>query len=188
MERELIAVQRAVGITFIFVTHSQQEALALSHRIAVMNAGRIEQVGSPEEIYGAPKNRFVADFIGTINLLPASVGAGMDRLRLSVPGLGAVAGPAGDAAPGQAGYLALRPEQIRLAAPGGLGGFANRFAGRVAEAIYLGDVTLYKVALAAGPALETLLANSAAGRGRVFEIGDAVEVGWNGDAGRFLTD
>jgi len=90
MERELIALQREVGVTFVFVTHSQQEALALSHRIAVMNAGHVEQADTPERIYGYPKNRFVADFIGTINLLPVEVReATPARLHLLAGGLGA---------------------------------------------------------------------------------------------------
>ncbi|MGE5768973.1 MAG: ABC transporter ATP-binding protein, partial [Betaproteobacteria bacterium] len=73
MQGELIALQREVGVTFVFVTHAQQEALALSHRIAVMNEGRIEQLDSPEVLYSAPENRFVADFIGNINLIDVEV-------------------------------------------------------------------------------------------------------------------
>mgnify|MGYP000912589128 CR=1 FL=1 len=143
MKGELIALQREVGITFVFVTHSQQEALAISHRIAVMNEGRIEQVGAPEEVYGYPKNRFVADFIGTINLLPVSVNSvGDDGLRLSAAGLGEVACTAASgAAAGEHGVIALRPEQLAVLAGDEPHGFDNHFVGTVRDHLYLGDVT-----------------------------------------------
>ena len=116
MQIELIALQRDVGITFVFVTHSQPEALALSHRIAVMKDGRIEQLDEPSRIYGYPKNRFVADFIGNVNLIDATVVEATGHgLTLDAPGLGQVAAPpVPDARPGQAGVLALRPEHVRL--------------------------------------------------------------------------
>ena len=91
MQLELITLQKEVGITFVYVTHDQQEALALSHRIAVMNQGRVEQLDEPSKIYGFPKNRFVADFIGTCNILDAEVlRADGERMRLRIAGLGEV--------------------------------------------------------------------------------------------------
>jgi spermidine/putrescine transport system ATP-binding protein len=190
MQLELIALQRDVGVTFVFVTHAQQEALALSHRIAVMNAGRIEQLDEPDRIYGFPKNRFVADFIGSINLLEAEVAASTPaHLLLRTPGLGEVAAPpAPDVPAGTKGTLALRPEQIRLAARGGPHELKNHFHGTVEDYLYLGDVTVYKVRLDDGPILEALLANSAPGRAKFFETGDPVSVAWRHDAGRFLHD
>ncbi|MBS1229538.1 MAG: spermidine/putrescine transporter ATPase subunit [Proteobacteria bacterium] len=193
MEGELIALQREVGITFVFVTHSQQEALALSHRIAVMNCGRIEQVDCPEQIYGFPKNRFVADFIGTINLLPVEVReASHGRLRLAVDGLGEIiAAPAAGLKTGERGSFALRPEQVRVAAAGGhheIPELHNHFHGRVRDFLYLGDVTVYKLELDNGVLIEALLANSAPGRAKFFEIGDTVSVGWRCDAGVYLRD
>ena len=205
MERELIALQREVGVTFVFVTHAQQEALALSHRIAVMNGGRIEQADAPERIYGYPKNRFVADFIGTVNLLPAAVRAATpDGLRLAVDGLGEIVAPppsgtAGSAAESasapaasERGSYALRPEQIRVVAQDDAQALDaprhNRFHGTVRDSLYLGDVTVYKVELANGVLLEALLANSTPGRARVFAVGDAVGIGWRHDAGVYLRD
>ncbi|MBA3998729.1 MAG: spermidine/putrescine ABC transporter ATP-binding protein [Candidatus Accumulibacter sp.] len=193
MERELIALQREVGVTFVFVTHSQQEALALSHRIAVMNAGHVEQADTPERIYGYPKNRFVADFIGTINLLPVEVReATPARLHLLAGGLGEiVAPPLSDPAgltAGERGSFALRPEQVRVVAHGEPQDLRNRFHGTVRDSLYLGDVTVYKVELANGVLLEALLANSTPGRARVFAVGDAVGVGWRHDAGVYLRD
>jgi spermidine/putrescine transport system ATP-binding protein len=190
IEGELIALQREIGVTFVFVTHSQEEALALSHRIAVMNAGRIEQVDRPEQIYGYPKNRFVADFIGTINLLPvAVVEATHGRLRLAVAGLGEiVAPPLAGLRAGERGSFALRPEQVRVGAHGEPTELHNHFHGTVRDYLYLGDVTVYKVELDNGGRIEALLANSAPGRAKFFEIGDAVGVGWRHDAGVYLRD
>lgn len=190
MERELIVLQREVGITFVFVTHSQQEALALSHRIAVMNEGRIEQVDSPEQIYGNPKNRFVADFIGTINLLPVTVHeVTHGHLRLQASGLGEIiAPPIPGVRVGQTGNFALRPEQIRVLGHGELRELHNHFNGSVRDYLYLGDVTVYKIGLDNGVVIEALLANSAPGRAKFFEIGDPVGVGWRHDSGLFLHD
>lgn len=190
MERELIALQREVGITFIFVTHSQQEALALSHRIAVMNEGRVEQVDIPEQIYGYPKNRFVADFIGTINLLPVEIrDFTHGQLRLQTPGLGEIiAPPAGAVKIGEKGHFALRPEQVRVVAHGEVRDLHNHFNGTVRDYLYLGDVTVYKVGFNDGVVIEALLANSSPGRAKFFEIGDPVGVGWRHDSGIFLHD
>ena len=190
MEGELIALQREVGITFVFVTHSQQEALALSHRIAVMNEGRIEQVDRPEQIYGYPKNRFVADFIGTINLLPVQVcEATHGHLRLAVAGLGEIIAPAlAGVKAGERGMFALRPEQVRVSARHEAQELHNHYRGKVRDYLYLGDVTVYKVELDNGVLLEALLANSAPGRAKFFEIGDTLGVGWRHDSGVYLRD
>ena len=94
MQHELIDLQREVGVTFVFVTHAQDEALALSHRIAVMNRGRVEQFDEPSKIYSLPQNRFVADFIGNTNMLDVEViEAAMGHLRLAVAGLGEIVAP-----------------------------------------------------------------------------------------------
>ena len=190
IEGELIALQREVGISFIFVTHSQEEALALSHRIAVMNAGHVEQVDRPEQIYSFPKNRFVADFIGTINLLPVEVlEATHGRLRLAVNDLGEIiAAPVAGLVVGERGSFALRPEQVRLVPHGEAHELHNHFHGQVLDHLYTGNVTVYKVALDNGVVIEALLANSSPGRAKFFEIGDAVGVGWRSDAGVYLRD
>jgi len=187
MQIELISMQREVGITFVFVTHSQSEALALSTRIAVMNLGRVEQVDLPERIYGSPKNRFVADFIGKINMLEGElVGAGA-QARLRVPGLGdvAVGGEAGLQA-GTRAALALRPEQVQIVARGAPGALANRFDGKVRDFLYIGEVTTYLVDLPNGQHMKALLPNSAAGRAKFFEIGDPVVLAWPAEAGVLL--
>jgi ABC-type sulfate/molybdate transport systems ATPase subunit len=107
MRSELKALQRETGISFVFVTHDQDEALAMSDRIAVMQGGRIQQIGRPDEIYEAPANRFVADFIGGANLIPARIGTG----GAVAVGLGVIpaAGKSGDHV-----TLAIRPERLGL--------------------------------------------------------------------------
>jgi spermidine/putrescine transport system ATP-binding protein len=188
MQLELIALQKEVGIAFVYVTYDQQEALALAHRIAVMNHGRVEQLDEPSKIYGFPKNRFVADFIGTCNILDAEVArAEDDRMRLRIAGLGEVdAIRADDVQPGQKGVLALRPEQVAIGRELQTSAGENRFAGKVFDFLYLGDVTVYVVELADGSRVEAMLPNSAPGRAKFFEPGDEVEISWRVDAGRFL--
>jgi spermidine/putrescine transport system ATP-binding protein len=209
MQIELINLQKEVGITFVYVTHDQTEALALSHRIAVMNKGRVEQLDQPSKIYGFPTSRFVADFIGKCNLLEGPVtGSGNGVVSIDAEGLGPVRVATGAAvAAGKNGAIALRPEKIRVAAsmpnaapdagpdhkpegkPDGRSdtGSDNHFRGTVTDQLYLGDVTVYIVSMPQGCKLETLLANSGAGRTKFFEVGDAVEVGWSVDAGHFIS-
>jgi len=188
LQVELINLQRNVGITFIFVTHAQAEALALSHRIAVMNHGRVEQVDEPPTLYRFPQNRFVADFIGHINMIEAYVvkishgsllldAAGLGEIiTLQVPGIIA----------GEQGVFSIRPEQVRIGKSDDLSELKNHFSGVVHSLLYQGDVTVYRVKLANGAMLEALLPNSAPGKTELFKAGDAVRLGWRHDAGMFL--
>jgi spermidine/putrescine transport system ATP-binding protein len=117
MQIELKRIQREVGITFIYVTHDQEEALTMSDRIAVMNEGRVEQIGAPQEIYHSPASVFVANFIGIANLLPGVVTrVGGDRVSVRVAGDGEVSLLAGvdPVAPGAAVTVMVRPERLRL--------------------------------------------------------------------------
>lgn len=192
MQVELISLQRDIGVTFVFVTHAQAEALALSHRIAVMNAGRVEQLDEPSKIYGFPNNRFVADFIGNCNLVEARVKSiSGDSLMLESSGLGTLIAPArAGIAAGARGVLALRPEMVRIfpAATTTDPELGNRFRGTVRELVYVGDITTYIVTLDNGQKIEALLPNSGPGRARFFEIGDPVSVAWRHDAGHFVLD
>jgi spermidine/putrescine transport system ATP-binding protein len=190
VQLELIALQKEIGITFIYVTHDQSEALALSHRMAVMNLGRVEQMDEPSKIYGFPKNRFVADFIGQCNLLEGRVhSATGERIVVALDGIGEVQAINPDCnAPGLAGVLALRPEKVAIARELPMEANCNRFSGHVIDFLYLGDVTVYIVELAGGRRIEALLPNSAAGRTKFFEPGDPVQVSWRVDAGHFLND
>jgi spermidine/putrescine transport system ATP-binding protein len=190
MQLELITLQREVGITFVFVTHAQYEALALSDRIAVMNEGRIEQLDEPSRIYGFPRSRFVANFIGSINMLGAEVlAADAGQLRLRVDRLGEVLAPAAEGvAAGQRGWFAIRPEQVRIGPGDAVPAAANRHAGRVHDFLYIGDVTTYVVDLDCGPRFEALLPNSTPGRACFFEAGDPVWLSWDESTGVFLRE
>ena len=188
MQLELINMQKEAGITFVYVTHDQTEALALSHRIAVMNRGRVEQVDAPDKLYSLPRTRFVADFIGTCNLLTGAVAsADGPAIAIDVADLGTVRVTSDSRpAPRSEAAIALRPEKVRIAAPGTATDGENRFQGVVTGLLYHGDVTVYRVKTSRGREMEALLANSASGLARFFEVGDAVELAWPADAGHFL--
>ncbi|HTP47383.1 MAG TPA: ABC transporter ATP-binding protein [Casimicrobiaceae bacterium] len=190
MQIELINLQKEVGITFVYVTHDQTEALALSHRIAVMNKGRVEQLDEPSKIYGFPRTRFVADFIGHCNLFSGPVRGRADGvLTLDVPAIGPVRIATRSPLPlGQPGTIALRPEKIRIEAAALADTRDNHYRGTVQELLYMGDVTVYKVGMPGGAQIEALLANSQSGRARFFEVGDTVEVSWPVDAGHFIEE
>jgi len=182
MQIELINLQKNVGVTFVFVTHAQAEALALSHRIALMREGRIEQMDAPSRLYSSPRNCFVADFIGNINLFEVEVKeAAAGHLRLAAAGLGEFAAPPRTGAKaGQPGWFAIRRHHdVEL---------KNRFTGRVRDFLYIGDVTTYKVELENGTVIEALMANSDPARAMLFQVGDEVTLAWRHDAGHFLDE
>jgi spermidine/putrescine transport system ATP-binding protein len=195
---ELINLQKEVGIAFVYVTHDQTEALALSHRIAVMNHGRIEQLDEPSKIYGYPRTRFVADFIGHCNLLSGPVIQTDGGVAIvDVEGLGGVQVATQASIPGGArGTVALRPEKIRIATSAPTENpaspladpHANHYRGTVHDLLYMGDVTVYRVGTPGGAIVEALLANSQTGRAKFFEVGDAVEVSWPVAAGHFIAE
>ncbi len=180
MQVELKRIQREVGITFVYVTHDQNEALTMSDRIAVMNDGVIEHLGPPREIYEHPATRFVAGFIGTSNLLTGSLaqvtgGQGVIEVspdeRIIVP-----AGRSALAA-GQEVELTVRPEKIELAAgPGTAGGCALR--GTVTEVVYLGTSTSFSVRTTTGADVVVFQQNSASAATPVSR-GDEVWLTWD---------
>jgi spermidine/putrescine transport system ATP-binding protein len=190
LQIELINLQKEVGITFVYVTHDQTEALALSHRIAVMNAGRVEQLDEPSRIYGFPRTRFVADFIGHCNLLSGPVADMSDGVvTVDVAGLGPVRVAAHSTiAAGRPGTVALRPEKINIEAAVPAGAPDNHYRGTVSGLLYMGDVTVYIVDTPGGQKVEALLANSASGRAKFFEVGDPVEMSWPVAAGHFIEE
>ncbi len=155
MRTELREIQRSVGITTIFVTHDQGEALGLSDRIAVMHAGRIEQLGTPREIYERPATRFVADFIGTSTVLRGRA-AGADRLALAGGGFLRIETVNAFRA-GEEIELAIRPERIRLAR----GGEENVVEGRITGAVYQGVLTEVTVEIPGGQRLLVFVAEPA---------------------------
>jgi spermidine/putrescine transport system ATP-binding protein len=187
MQIELIRLQRDVGVTFVFVTHAQAEALALSHRIAVMNEGIVEQMDEPDKLYSFPRNRFVADFIGHVNMLDATVRTAGAPLGLELDRLGPITTRGRDGvAAGAHGVFVIRPEQVAIRAAAEPSPDPNQFEGVVHDLLYVGDVTTYMVDLPNGARLEALLPNSAPGLAKFFEVGDKVRVSWKAEAGAFL--
>jgi putrescine transport system ATP-binding protein len=178
---ELVNIQERVGITFVFVTHDQEEAMTMSSRIGVMNAGRIEQVGQPAEIYEYPGSRFVADFIGTANLLDGTAeraSAGQVAVRcpdwageLAVAHESQIAG-------GTPVTVMIRPEKMvmsreRPAEPG------NAAQGTVREIAYLGDISIYHVELDSGKIVEASQTNLRHTTEQRLTWGDKVWVSWH---------
>lgn len=190
MQIELINLQKEVGITFVYVTHDQGEALALSHRIAVMNSGQVEQLDIPERIYSYPKNRFVADFIGQCNVLEGTVNAVHEEtMTVMIKGCGEVKCMAVPGMrEGQRGWLALRPEKVRLDKTLQPQPEEFHLKGRVHDCLYLGDTTIYLVEVAEGVMVETMLPNNIPGIAKFFDDNDEVEIAWRFDAGSFLTE
>ena len=165
MRVELKALQAKVGISFVFVTHDQEEALALADRIAVMRGGRIEQLGTPQEIYEAPATRFVADFVGVSNILEGSVvelepllleaGGGGHRALVEVQGLGRMTALLPDGTgPGAKVAFCLRPERIHLAAAGEAAELDNRAPAVVESTVFLGGEVRYRVRTRTGRMLD----------------------------------
>jgi iron(III) transport system ATP-binding protein len=175
MRSELKDLQRRTGITFVYVTHDQAEALALSDKIAVIHGGRLQQYGTPEEVYERPANRVVADFMGLVNLVPAKVAAvsGAQAQLVLAPGMEVVtAAPSGISAGAQV-EIAIRPESVFLSAPGQTQAGAPA---KVTERTFLGNLTEYVVAVDGGPSLRA----QCHPRDR-FGIGDAVTVAIDGE-------
>ena len=144
MRLELKALQRRMGLTFIYVTHDQAEAMALSDRIVVLDRGEVQQIGAPREIYERPANLFVADFMGLLNRLPAVLVAhadGIARVRVGTHELSATIAPQGVAGAG-AMTVVIRPEAIRLA--DGTAG-ENRLSGTIIDVTFLGNIIDYQV-------------------------------------------
>ena len=188
MQLELKRIQREVGITFVFVTHDQEEALTMSDRIAVMNEGRVEQIASPEEIYAEPASEFVAGFIGMANLMPAMIEARGDgtataRLADNTVVTGSVTA---DLAVGDQATFMIRPERMRLSIPGP-DGSTDQGASldtEVIDLVFQGPLIRFELRAQDGSALvahvgpETDLP--------MLRPGDRVQVRWDPGAGRLL--
>ena len=176
LQVELKRVQLEVGITFVYVTHDQEEALALSDRIAVMDRGRVEQIGAPEELYDTPRTLFVAGFIGTSNLLPGTVESvdGADALVRLADGPRCVA-RANTSRPGDEVDVAVRPECILLEREDPAGpDDGPSLHGEVQQSAYLGTSVSHVVDTGAGVTIQVVVPR---GHER-YAIGDAVRIRW----------
>jgi putrescine transport system ATP-binding protein len=181
---ELMNLQDELGVTFIVVTHDQEEAMTLSTRIAVMNLGRLEQVGTPGEVYEYPVNRFVADFVGNVNLLEATVRERLDRsLSLDCPELGgpvaALCDAGQDIAPGAAVTIALRPEKILISKEPPAGEGRTVLRGIVHDLGYFGNLSVYRVELPGGRILQVSGQNRVRTARKTVEWDDEVFVSWD---------
>jgi putrescine transport system ATP-binding protein len=155
---EMVRLQEQLGLTFVVVTHDQEEAMSMATRLAVMNAGRIAQTGSPHDLYERPASRFVADFIGIANILQT----------------------------GTRRWLALRPEKIALSSERPT--TAHAATGKVVDIAYEGDRSLYRVAIENGPVMLVATMNIARAHGSAHRRGDTVWLGWSDDAGQVLEE
>jgi len=185
LQIELKALQEKVGVTFVYVTHDQEEALAMSDRLAVMAGGRIEQAGTPTEVYEEPATTFVADFLGVSNLMSAqaegSAGDGRCRIRLGDFTLVACRGQTRSTGPVK---IVIRPERVRLEPHGSPGD--NRLPGMVERLVYLGPVTQLIVRLAHGETVQVVLQNG--GQPVPYEQGTPVAAHLPDEALRVLPD
>ena len=181
LQNELKRIQREVGITFVHVTHDQEEAMSMADTIAVMNGGRIEQAGSASDLYETPSTAFVANFLGTSNLVEATVGAAdgeLARVRTH-DGAELLVPRARLGGRGGAVRVGVRPEKVRIAplsepAPGGV----NALEGQIVEGSYLGVSTHWLVRAAGGEVLTVVAQNRDAGDGSAQALGERVRLTW----------
>jgi putrescine transport system ATP-binding protein len=175
---ELVNIQESVGITFVMVTHDQEEAMTMSTRIAVMDAGRILQVGRPHEIYEYPVNRTVADFIGTANFFDGVVEKAEGGFQFRANGVDVPLAVEGELSGGMVASIMVRPEKIAMTrdvVPGAL----NQLRGKVVEIAYLGDVSIYHVKLGSGPTVLVTNANLRHAAEPAVTWNDEVVLSWH---------
>ncbi|KZB70983.1 MULTISPECIES: ABC transporter ATP-binding protein [Thalassospira] len=187
MQVELKRLQTETGITFVFVTHDQEEALAMSDRIAVMKSGEILQIGAPREIYEAPTHRFVADFIGDSNFLVGELvdgGAGERAVKLAGGSVIALSQDVSDQRKGPV-TVSVRPERLGLIA--GNDANADQLTGTVSTVIYFGTDTTYQIDLGNDARLTVRMQNGAGAKAD-FAEGDRVAITMSPDAVRVLAD
>jgi len=190
---ELLNIQQRLGVTFIVVTHDQEEAMTLGTRLGVMNQGRIVQVGTPSDIYESPATRFVADFIGSVNMFAGEVSEnGAEGLCIRSADLGctvrAVRVPGGVS--GATVWTAIRPEKIQITRDPQSGETAgeNLTRGTVSEIAYMGDMSIYLVRLDSGSMLRVTLPNVRRGTERPIAREERVWLSWHGTSPVVLTE
>jgi len=155
---ELMELQRRLGLTFVIVTHDQSEAMTVADRIAVMDHGRLMQVAPPAALYEQPNSRWVADFVGDVNLFEGRLGDDGLSVEGTAAGRLRVAAKS-EAEPGQVVWVAVRPEKLRIAPEQPLAGLDNSVAATVVDIGYLGDTSLYKLRIRDGSQIKAAVAN-----------------------------
>jgi len=182
---ELMNIQYRVGTTFIFVTHDQDEAMALATRIAVMDRGQVLQVGTPSQIYEFPQSRFIADFIGTTNLFEGTVTGtepGQIRVNSQEAGGELLVDDVGRVNFGQRVWVALRPEKIRLSKQPPAGGRLNLLKGTVWELGYLGNRSTYRIKTGSGKLITVFAQNEQRTSEWSIDWSDEVYLSWQANA------
>ena len=186
---ELMDLQQKVGITFIVVTHDQDEAMALATRIAVMDRGQVVQVGTPAQIYEFPCSRFVADFVGTTNLFEGTVSAcepGLITVDCAEAGGKLLVDDEGRFTVGQRVWVALRPEKVRLGKQPVSAVRLNQLRGTVWELGYLGNRSTYRIKTATGKLVTVFAQNERRTSEAAIDWSDEVFVSWSADAAVLL--
>jgi putrescine transport system ATP-binding protein len=188
---ELINIQKRLGVTFIVVTHDQEEAMTLSSRMGVMNHGKIAQVGTPAAIYESPATKFVADFIGSVNMFEGRVaGEGTGRIESDELGCTVVVDRKLNCASGSTVWTAVRPEKINMSrSPGEEGGRReNVVRGTVKEIAYMGDVSIYLVQIDSGKTVRVTLPNIMRDAEHRITRDETVYLSWHGSSPVVLTE
>jgi putrescine transport system ATP-binding protein len=186
---ELMDLQYQLGITFIVVTHDQDEAMALATRIAVMDRGKVVQMGTPADIYEFPQSRFVADFVGTTNLFEGTVAAcepGLTAVTCRETGCDLLVDDVGRFTPGQRVWVALRPEKIRLSKQPVAGGRVNQLRGTVHQLGYLGNRCTYQIRTVTGKVVTVFSQNERRTSQWAIDWSDEVYLSWSPDAAVLL--
>ena len=186
---ELVSLQETLGLTFVIVTHDQEEAMTVADRISVMDQGKIIQIAGPAEIYEQPASRYVAEFIGSVNILEATVSdATANGLRLAAAdGFKVKAASETPCTSGQMVWFAVRPEKVRISHDAPSDTDANAVAGEVWDIAYFGDMTLFNVRLDSGKLVRASMLNAARTVERPIAWEDRVWLSWSPDAGVVLT-
>jgi putrescine transport system ATP-binding protein len=186
---ELMDLQMQLGMTFLIVTHDQEEAMTVADRIAVMDKGRLIQVAAPAEIYEQPSSRYVAEFIGDVNMFEgvAANGAAGQRIECPSTGLVVVSEPDHGLPPGTPAWFAVRPEKVRVSHDPPAATGVNAVAGTVWDIGYLGDMSVYHVRLDNGATVRASTTNAARVIERPITWDDKVWLTWSRDAGVVLT-
>jgi putrescine transport system ATP-binding protein len=185
---ELMHLRQKLGLTFLIVTHDQEEAMTVADRIGVMDQGRLVQVATPPEIYEQPNSRWVADFIGDVNLIEGRV-VEADESTATIMSADAGklhAAAANGARPGDTVWVAVRPEKVRISHQPPAAAAANCVVGQVASIGYLGDVSIYKVHLDSGLVMKAAAANMTRLIERPFGRDERVWLSWAPEAGVML--
>jgi putrescine transport system ATP-binding protein len=188
---ELMDIQQELGTTFLVVTHDQEEAMTMADRIGVMDQGRLVQVAAPGEIYEQPKSRFIAEFVGDVNILEGRVSGREDGLwrvaTAAAPAPLVIDDPDEVLETGQGVAIAVRPEKMRIQHGPAPAGLANAVEGEVWDIGYLGDWTVYRVKLASGAILRVSCANASRFVEHPITWDEPVHLTFAPDAGVILT-